>query len=70
MLKNIPALSEYDNGSGVCIFLKNDLCSIYQNRPDICNVEKMYLLYFKDYMTEEEYISKNMDACRRIKSFR
>jgi hypothetical protein len=70
MLKNVPVLSEYDNGNGVCIFLKNNLCSIYQCRPDICNVEKMYRLYFKDHMTEDAYIKKNMDACEKIKTSR
>jgi Fe-S-cluster containining protein len=70
MLKNIPALSEYDNGDGVCIFLKDNSCAIYQDRPDICNVEKMYRLYFKDDMTEEVFIKKNLDACKKIKNFR
>jgi Fe-S-cluster containining protein len=70
MLKNVPALSEYDDGNGVCIFLKDNLCTVYHHRPDICNVEKMYLLYFKDYMTKETYLKENMDACQRIKAFK
>jgi Fe-S-cluster containining protein len=70
MLKDIPALAEYDSGNGVCIYLKDNLCSIYEIRPDICNVHKMYSLYFKKHMTQKEYLRKNMDACRKIQSLR
>ena len=27
---------------GTCVFLKNNKCSIYNSRPDVCNVDKVY----------------------------
>lgn len=65
----IPQLKEFDSGNGRCIhLLENNLCEIYFERPDICNVEKMYELYFKDSISEDEYIRQNFDACNELKS--
>lgn len=65
----IPQLNEYDNGKGRCIHLMtNNLCDIYENRPDICNIEKMYELNYSKYMTEEEYVKLNVEGCREIKN--
>jgi uncharacterized protein len=66
MLRHIPVLSEYDNGNGVCRYLVNNLCSIYENRPLICNTEKMYRSYFREIMTEDEFVAMNMEACIQI----
>lgn len=64
-IDKIPELSEFHNGDGVCIYLnRNNLCSIYENRPDICNVEKMYQLKYKDIMSWDEYEKMNMEGCR------
>jgi Fe-S-cluster containining protein len=65
-LKNIPILSEYDNGNGVCRYLANNLCSIYDSRPLVCNVEAMYSKYFAPDMTEREFIIANLEACQKI----
>ena len=63
----IPELAEYHKGDGVCIYLSEDnLCMIYQTRPDICNVEKMYTLRYKDIMTKEVYDKVNMEGCLLI----
>ena len=65
-LQHISTLSNYDTGNGVCRYLKNNLCSIYENRPLICNVEKMYAAYFREIMTEDEFVSVNAEACIQI----
>ncbi len=62
----IPELTEFDNGSGVCIYLQGNLCSIYENRPDICNVDVMYEKKFKTKYTKEEFYKVNQDACKEI----
>jgi Fe-S-cluster containining protein len=67
MIDKVPALAEYDNGQGVCIHLSGKLCDIYDTRPDICNVNTMYLLFYKDKMSEEEFIKMNIDACAELK---
>lgn len=68
-IDSIPQLKEFDSGNGRCIhLLDNNLCSIYADRPDICNVEKMYEKHFKDSISKEEYICKNMAGCNELKS--
>ena len=69
LLQHIPILSDYDTGNGVCRYLVNNLCSIYENRPSICNIEEMYLSNFKEVMTENEFINKNIKACIRIAEY-
>jgi Fe-S-cluster containining protein len=66
MLENIPILSGYDKGNGVCRYLSNNLCSIYENRPQVCSIEKMYFSYFKNVFTEQEFIDINIKACIQI----
>jgi Fe-S-cluster containining protein len=58
-------LKEYENENGECIHLtKDNLCDIYENRPDICNVKKMYELHFQQYMTYKEYLQYNCEICQ------
>ena len=66
LLKGIPQLAAFDRGDGVCIYLKGNLCSIYESRPDICNVEKMYV-FFKEQMSEEEYLQLMSNSCKVLK---
>jgi Fe-S-cluster containining protein len=65
-LKFIPAAAVYHNGDGVCRYLKNDLCSIYENRPEICNVERMYDAYFRKIMDEKTFIRTNLIVCLKL----
>ena len=38
-----------DRGDGACGHLTEDnLCSIYENRPDFCNVDKNYEMFLKE----------------------
>lgn len=68
-IDSIPKLKDFDSGNGRCIYLlESNLCDIYGDRPDICNVEKMYEKYFKDSISEEEYICQNMAGCNELKS--
>lgn len=62
-IDKIPELSDFHKGDGVCIHLENNLCNIYSNRPDVCNVGKMYELYYKKYMSIVEYERLNMEGC-------
>jgi Fe-S-cluster containining protein len=64
MLKLVPCLRTYDDGSGVCRCLENNLCSIYEKRPLVCNIEAMYMYFFKATITEEQFIIENLKACR------
>ena len=64
----IPQLKQFDSGNGRCIHLMdNNLCAIYENRPDICNVDKMYELKYSKLMTEDEYLKLNVEGCKELK---
>ena len=69
MLQHIPLLSDYNKGNGVCRYLVNNLCCIYQNRPLFCNIEQMYLSIFKDTFTKQEFIKMNIEACIQIAEY-
>ncbi len=58
-----------DRGDGICRYFDEDtnLCSIYENRPDICNVDKMYELFYKNILSKSEYYKLNYEACKKIK---
>ena len=66
ILQHIPELREYDRGDGICKYLENNLCIIYENRPDICNVEKTYRR-FSDQLTKEEYYQLVAKYCKKLK---
>ena len=66
MLKHVPALHDFDRGDGVCVYLRDNLCTIYEHRPLICNTSRMYEEFFRDVMSEEEFISANIEACKKI----
>ena len=63
----IKQLRAFDNGNGVCIHLKDNLCEIYENRPEICRVDDMYEKVFSNYYSREEFYEINKKACEEIK---
>ena len=58
-----------DRGDGVCIYFDSasKLCSIYDDRPLICNVEKMYDAHFFKIMSYDEYLKINKEACEILR---
>ncbi len=58
---------ELNRGDGVCIYLKNNLCSIYETRPILCRVDESYEYYFKELYSKQEYYELNYKACKKIK---
>ena len=70
--KLAPLFEDYrkklDRGDGICKYFNQEtrLCTIYSNRPIICNAEKLYDTYFKDIMSQEEFIEMVMIQCRAM----
>lgn len=66
----LPAEYRYlDNGDGVCRFLRDNLCSIYDKRPIICDSKKLYdLLYRAKFNTYEEYEDYLRKCCYQIQN--
>lgn len=67
LLGGIPQLATFDRGDGVCIHLQGNLCDIYESRPDICNVEKMFSRFSQE-MNYEQYISLMTRSCQYLKT--
>lgn len=60
---------DLDRGDGVCLFLRGNLCSIYSNRPLICNIDKGYSL-FKGLVTKEYYYQINYKFCNKLQNLK
>jgi len=67
MLKGTP-LEKWARPDGSCIHLtKDNLCEIYDHRPVICNVSKLYRKRFSNLMSRERWDELQTESCRRIK---
>lgn len=64
--------SELDRGDGICKFFdeRTSSCSIYENRPIICNVDLMYKFYFSRKMSIDEFYELNYEACHKLKTLK
>lgn len=51
-----------DRGDGICKYLKNNLCLIYDNRPFLCNSEKVYSKFFP-HLSKKEYYAMMLKYC-------
>ena len=66
-LANSEVYKELDRGDGVCKYLDGNLCSIYDDRPVICNIDNAFELYFTHVISKEDYIKLNQEACLSLK---
>jgi len=70
-ISEIEELKEFHNGDGICIHLnrENNQCNIYETRPNVCRVEKMYdLVYHKEFNSKQEFYNANMAICNVLKA--
>ena len=58
--------ADLDSGDGSCIYLKGNLCSIYDKRPKKCRVDECYE-YFAHQMSREQYYELNYRKCKELK---
>lgn len=68
-VNNSSIYAELDRGDGICKYLdeKTKLCKIYNNRPILCNIDKMYEQFFYKKLSKEDYYKLNYEACKKIK---
>lgn len=61
--------SDLDRGDGICTYfdMHTKLCTIYYERPEKCNVDKVYERYYKDKMSREQYYELNYEICKQLK---
>lgn len=60
-----------DRGDGACIYLReNNLCDIYDERPEICNMEKMFLKRKEEFpdinFSKIDYFKLNNEVCNQM----
>lgn len=68
LIGNVPQLKHFDRGDGVCVHLTADnLCDIYDNRPEVCSVERMYSR-FADKLTKDQYLEAMTRSCAMLKT--
>ncbi len=66
-ISNILELIEFDNGYDTCTCLVNNLCSIYDHRPQICQVDMMFEKLFT-YMDKSTFYLENLKICKTIQN--
>ena len=70
MLRNVSIVDSIflDRGDGTCKYFdeKTNLCTIYDFRPEICRVDKMYKKY-RSKMTWNQYVDANYEACEQLR---
>ena len=62
----IPELAGFDRGDGVCIHLNENLCQIYDTRPDVCRVDTMYKIKYSKVYSKEMFYMLNLKACQEL----
>ena len=67
-LGNSPLYAQLDRGDGICCHLNtsNNLCGIYETRPEICRVADMFSA-FEGHLTWPEYVDLNQRCCDALR---
>lgn len=60
--------AELNRGDGTCKFFdgNSSLCTIYDHRPLICNIDAMYESFYADKMSRDEFYELNYAGCRAL----
>lgn len=64
----VKKLKDFDLGNGTCKYYDviNFKCTIYEERPDICNVEKMFALKYHKFFSRNEFYILNANICNEL----
>ena len=52
--------------NGICKYLKNNLCTIYDDRPWYCNCYKVFNR-ISECITEDNFVRITIEACNRLR---
>ena len=61
---------ELHDGDGICRYLRENLCSIYEKRPLICRIDEGFEAFFKDKISYEKYLQYTYECCEILKNNR
>jgi len=67
-ITTVKELKEFDIGNGVCKFFdrKTNSCTIYESRPNICKVDKMFDIKYSNEFSKKEFYKLNARACNEL----
>lgn len=71
--KRVHLLAEtasLDRGDGTCRHFDDHLkrCRIYQQRPDVCRIDRQYDQNYRLIMTWKAFVELNQAGCEALKS--
>ncbi|MRX73378.1 YkgJ family cysteine cluster protein [Bacillus lacus] len=64
-IEGIAFLEKY-NQNGSCNKLKDNECTIYEERPLLCRIDEAYDQIFSAYMTRKDFYRQNAKACNEL----
>jgi len=67
-IAGIKELQSHDRGDGICKYFDFETkgCSIYEQRPLICQVDGMYAQKYAKEYTQEEFYRLNANVCNAL----
>jgi len=66
-IADIELYKDLDRGDGVCKYLKDSLCSIYENRPLLCRIDNSWKQFYSSEMSLECFYELNYKGCKKLK---
>ncbi|PHR11050.1 MAG: zinc/iron-chelating domain-containing protein [Sphingopyxis sp.] len=65
-----PETRFLDRGDGTCRHydVASKGCSIYMERPDICRVDRQYLMNYAQQYSWDEFVAVNVKACEFLQA--
>ena len=67
-ISSVKELKKFDLGNGVCKYFDgiSNQCTIYETRPDICRIDKMYQQKYNIFFSKKEFYIKNAEVCNQL----
>jgi Fe-S-cluster containining protein len=62
----VTGFPEETDEKGCCVHLKDNKCSIYENRPLICRVDDFYEVVKSKFENKDQYIAMNITVCNTL----
>lgn len=67
-ITTIDELKDFDLGNGTCKYFNSidNNCKIYDTRPNICRIDKMYTIKYKKNFTKNNFYIENAKVCNKL----
>jgi Fe-S-cluster containining protein len=67
-ISTVDELKKFDLGNGTCKHYNiiDNNCKIYDTRPDICRIDKMYEIKYNNYFTKKDFYIENAKVCNQL----